>query len=119
MGLPYFNHLRFTTMLNMASSLRFWVYFQIVLVILFSGSCNCKEKSAIGDPGMKRDDLRVAIEAWNQCNEVHEEAPNMGSPRQADCFDVEKSKSKSKPFFIPSLLTSVEIIIIDLINKIR
>ncbi|THG13244.1 hypothetical protein TEA_009171 [Camellia sinensis var. sinensis] len=26
-------------------------------------------KSAIGDPGMRRDCLRVAIEAWNQCNE--------------------------------------------------
>ncbi|KAL7216628.1 hypothetical protein ACSBR1_028546 [Camellia fascicularis] len=45
-------------------------------------------KSAIGDPGMRRDGLRVAIEAWNQCNEVGEEAPNMGSPRMADCFDV-------------------------------
>ncbi|CAL5403145.1 unnamed protein product [Camellia sinensis] len=45
-------------------------------------------KSAIGDPGMRRDGLRVAIEAWNQCNEVGKEAPNMGSPRMADCFDV-------------------------------
>lgn len=44
--------------------------------------------SAIGDPGMTRDGLRVAIESWNQCNEVGEEAPNMGSPRMADCFDV-------------------------------
>ncbi|KAF2314454.1 hypothetical protein GH714_026603 [Hevea brasiliensis] len=49
-------------------------------------------KSAIGDPGMRRDGLRVAIEAWNQCNEVGEEAPNMGSPRLADCFDVDHSK---------------------------
>ncbi|KAF7822576.1 uncharacterized protein G2W53_020720 [Senna tora] len=37
---------------------------------------------------MRRDGLRVAIESWNQCNEVGEEAPNMGSPRMADCFDV-------------------------------
>ncbi|MED6173623.1 hypothetical protein PIB30_061370 [Stylosanthes scabra] len=44
--------------------------------------------SGIGDPGMKTDNLRVAIESWNQCNEVREEAPNMGSPRMADCFDV-------------------------------
>lgn len=44
--------------------------------------------TAIGDPGMTRDGLRVAIEAWNQCNEVGEEAPDMGSPRQADCFDL-------------------------------
>ncbi|XP_059661389.1 uncharacterized protein LOC132307596 [Cornus florida] len=47
--------------------------------------------SAIGDPGMRRDGLRVALEAWNQCNEVDDEAPDMGSPRIADCFDVDKS----------------------------
>ncbi|EEF33893.1 conserved hypothetical protein [Ricinus communis] len=47
--------------------------------------------SAIGDPGMKRDDLRVAIEAWNQCNEVNKEIPGMGSPRMADCFDIDHS----------------------------
>ncbi|XP_010272748.1 PREDICTED: uncharacterized protein LOC104608444 [Nelumbo nucifera] len=52
--------------------------------------------SAVGDPGMKRDGLRVAIEAWNQCNEVGEEAPNMGSPRAADCFDVDTSASPVK-----------------------
>ncbi|KAL6954214.1 hypothetical protein U1Q18_046128 [Sarracenia purpurea var. burkii] len=50
-------------------------------------------RSAVGDPGMRRDGLRVAIEAWNQCNEVGEEAPNMGSPRVADCFDLRQSKS--------------------------
>ncbi|KAJ0829583.1 hypothetical protein HanPSC8_Chr15g0645521 [Helianthus annuus] len=44
--------------------------------------------SAVGDPGMKRDGLRVAFEAWNFCNEVGTEAPSMGSPRAADCFDV-------------------------------
>ncbi|GAB4827175.1 hypothetical protein Ancab_034065 [Ancistrocladus abbreviatus] len=47
--------------------------------------------SAVGDPGMRRDGLRVAIEAWNQCNEVGEEAPGMGSPRAADCFDIYKA----------------------------
>ncbi|KAK3009347.1 hypothetical protein RJ639_013083 [Escallonia herrerae] len=52
--------------------------------------------SAIGDPGMRRDGLRVAIEAWNQCNEVGEEAPGMGSPREADCFDVHSSRSQSE-----------------------
>ncbi|RYQ96293.1 hypothetical protein HN51_044353 [Arachis hypogaea] len=46
------------------------------------------QTSAIGDPGMETDNLRVAIESWNQCNEVGEEAPNMGSPRMADCVDV-------------------------------
>lgn len=55
-------------------------------------ACNDR-KSAIGDPGMRREGLRVAIEAWNQCNDVGEEAPNMGSPRLADCFDVDHSKT--------------------------
>uniref|UniRef100_A0A0E0DP57 DUF7705 domain-containing protein n=1 Tax=Oryza meridionalis TaxID=40149 RepID=A0A0E0DP57_9ORYZ len=45
--------------------------------------------SAVGDPGMRRDGLRVAWEAWNFCNEVGREAPGMGSPRGADCFDLE------------------------------
>lgn len=44
--------------------------------------------SAVGDPGMQRDGLRVAFEAWNFCNEVGQEAPRMGSPRAADCFDL-------------------------------
>ncbi|KAL6619501.1 hypothetical protein ACP70R_031781 [Stipagrostis hirtigluma subsp. patula] len=47
--------------------------------------------SAVGDPGMRRDGLRVAWEAWNFCNEVGQEAPGMGSPRAADCFDLETS----------------------------
>ncbi|CAK9151758.1 unnamed protein product [Ilex paraguariensis] len=45
---------------------------------------------------MRRDGLRVAIEAWNQCNEVGEEAPNMGSPREADCFDVHNFRKHMK-----------------------
>lgn len=52
--------------------------------------------SALGDPGMKNDSLRVAIESWNQCNEVGEEAKNMGSPRMADCFDLDRSSLPSK-----------------------
>ncbi|XP_076890206.1 uncharacterized protein LOC143541210 [Bidens hawaiensis] len=44
--------------------------------------------AAVGDPGMKRDGLRVAFEGWNFCNEVGVEAPAMGSPRAADCFDL-------------------------------
>eukprot|EP01018_Ginkgo_biloba_P023634 Gb_22038 [translate_table: standard] len=44
--------------------------------------------SALGDPGMKSDRLRVALEEWNFCNEVGEEAPGMGSPRQSDCSDI-------------------------------
>ncbi|XP_049371825.1 uncharacterized protein LOC125836664 [Solanum verrucosum] len=52
--------------------------------------------SAVGDSGMRRDGLRVAIEAWNQCNEVGEEAPKMGSPRAADCFDVQNKGSSQQ-----------------------
>lgn len=44
--------------------------------------------SAVGDGGMRRDGLRVAFEGWNFCNEVGMEAPDMGSPRAADCFDL-------------------------------
>ncbi|CAN4104294.1 unnamed protein product [Withania somnifera] len=77
-------------------NMRICVFLGLVLVIVFGSSCNCEVKSAIGDPGMRRDNLRVAIEAWNQCNEVHEEAPNMGSPRHADCFDLQESKSRTK-----------------------
>lgn len=75
----------------------------LILAILFFNSVissNQEHISAIGDPGMRRDSLRVAIEAWNQCNEVGEEAPEMGSPRQADCFDIDNSTSPSElPYF--------------------
>ncbi|XP_021900022.1 uncharacterized protein LOC110816221 isoform X2 [Carica papaya] len=65
----------------------------IVLVINFlilsaEGVREMPYISAVGDPGMKRDGLRVAFEGWNQCNEVGEETPGMGSPRAADCFDL-------------------------------
>lgn len=52
--------------------------------------------SAVGDPGMRRDSLRLAIESWNQCNEVGEEVPQMGSPRAADCFDIYKASPKAE-----------------------
>ncbi|THU49867.1 hypothetical protein C4D60_Mb06t14090 [Musa balbisiana] len=58
------------------------------LLSLVCGGGKPKTTSAVGDPGMKRDGLRVALEAWNFCNEVGEEAPGMGSPRLADCFDI-------------------------------
>lgn len=57
----------------------------------FTETTNIDYVSALGDPGMRNDNLRVAIEAWNQCNEVGEEATNMGSPRMADCFDLDNS----------------------------
>lgn len=59
-----------------------------LLVISVSGARGEQYISAVGDPGMKRDELRVALEAWNFCNEVGVEAPGMGSPRAADCFDL-------------------------------
>ncbi|XP_021729536.1 uncharacterized protein LOC110696527 [Chenopodium quinoa] len=45
--------------------------------------------SAIGDPGMKNPNTRIGFEAWNFCNEVGFEAPHMGSPRLADCADLQ------------------------------
>ncbi|OMO76176.1 hypothetical protein CCACVL1_15882 [Corchorus capsularis] len=38
---------------------------------------NDEHLSTVGNPGMKRDGLRPAIEAWNQCNEVDDEVPIM------------------------------------------
>lgn len=78
------------------------VPFAVAYVVLCCCCCCCcsssteevttKEDSgvsAVGDPGMERDGLRVGFEAWNFCNEVgKEEAPSMGSPRAADCFDL-------------------------------
>lgn len=67
----------------------------IFLVYLSSVSADTTEYvTAVGDPGMRRDALRLAIESWNQCNEVGEEAPRMGSPRAADCFDIYRAIPK-------------------------
>ncbi|KAG7570774.1 hypothetical protein ISN45_Aa04g033220 [Arabidopsis thaliana x Arabidopsis arenosa] len=63
----------------------------INLLLLVHGD----DGSAVGDPGMRRDGLRVAFEAWNFCNEVGFEAPHMGSPRAADCFDVSSKYIKA------------------------
>ncbi|KAL0301906.1 UNVERIFIED_CONTAM: hypothetical protein Scaly_2218000 [Sesamum calycinum] len=55
--------------------------------------------SAVGDPGMhEKRGSELAIEAWNQCNEVGEEAPNMGSPRKADCFDIINNSTNPTEF---------------------
>ncbi|KAK6937208.1 hypothetical protein RJ641_030716 [Dillenia turbinata] len=73
--------------------------FVMANVILF-GFCNYTKgasgTSAVGDPGMRRDGLRVAFEAWNFCNEVGQEAPSMGSPRAADCFDFSAASLNHK-----------------------
>ncbi|VVB08673.1 unnamed protein product [Arabis nemorensis] len=47
-----------------------------------------KYVSALGDGGMRNRNTRIALEAWNFCNEVGSEAPTMGSPRLADCADL-------------------------------
>ncbi|KAH9603771.1 hypothetical protein KSS87_018797 [Heliosperma pusillum] len=62
-------------------------------VVLADSFANAESVSAVGDPGMRRDSLRVAFESWNFCNEVGQETPGMGSPRAADCFDLYKSES--------------------------
>uniref|UniRef100_A0A804M7H6 DUF7705 domain-containing protein n=1 Tax=Zea mays TaxID=4577 RepID=A0A804M7H6_MAIZE len=64
--------------------------------------------SAVGDPGMRRDGLRVAWEAWNFCNEVGQEAPGMGSPRGADCFDLLETSSdeEGRPVYSVAHLVS-------------
>ncbi|XP_015875501.2 uncharacterized protein LOC107412270 [Ziziphus jujuba] len=77
------------------------VVFSLLIVLFFcdgvsSESVKNDYKSAVGDPGMRRDSLRVAIESWNQCNEVGEEAPQTGSPRAADCFDIYQTSPSKK-----------------------
>ncbi|KAM5558483.1 hypothetical protein ABKV19_020274 [Rosa sericea] len=69
------------------SLLLLWAHLLLISAVNGAKSSN-GYISAVGDPGMKRDGLRVALEAWNFCNEVGEEAPGMGSPRAADCFDI-------------------------------
>ncbi|ONI14710.1 hypothetical protein PRUPE_3G003300 [Prunus persica] len=63
----------------------------VLLLISLHGASGKDYISAVGDPGMRRDELRVALEAWNFCNEVGAEAPGMGSPRAADCFNLTSS----------------------------
>ncbi|PQQ12051.1 uncharacterized protein Pyn_01521 [Prunus yedoensis var. nudiflora] len=63
----------------------------VLLLISLRGASGKDYISAVGDPGMRRDELRVALEAWNFCNEVGAEAPGMGSPRAADCFNLTSS----------------------------
>ncbi|XP_054781080.1 uncharacterized protein LOC129288494 [Prosopis cineraria] len=60
----------------------------LLVLTIFRTATAENHVSAVGDPGMRRDGLRVAFEAWNFCNEVGQEAPRMGSPRAADCFDL-------------------------------
>ncbi|KAL5700417.1 hypothetical protein ACHQM5_025860 [Ranunculus cassubicifolius] len=77
----------------------------LLLLLCNNRCCSCSDEvpenygghnSALGDPGMKRDGLRVAFEAWNFCNEVAQEALGMGSPRAADCFDLQNTVQNHK-----------------------
>ncbi|CAH9106052.1 unnamed protein product [Cuscuta epithymum] len=73
-------------------------YYIIFLLVLVTADVEGETNgfiSAVGDPGMKRDGLRVAIEAWNQCNEAGEQVNGSVSPRAADCFDVHRNPSCS------------------------
>ncbi|XP_057966037.1 uncharacterized protein LOC131156402 isoform X2 [Malania oleifera] len=84
-----------TVRASMGRSYCFFMLFFIADGFAFLSVSSAEGKkyvSAVGDPGMTRDELRVAFEAWNFCNEVGQEAPKMGSPRAADCFDLKKNK---------------------------
>ncbi|KAL5776271.1 hypothetical protein ACOSP7_009197 [Xanthoceras sorbifolium] len=72
------------------SSLILFVLVNLASASLKTNGCspNSGYISAIGDPGMKSQTVRVGFEAWNFCNEVGVEAPHMGSPRLADCADL-------------------------------
>ncbi|KAL2630404.1 hypothetical protein R1flu_015090 [Riccia fluitans] len=47
-----------------------------------------EQKSALGDPGMRSDKVRVAVEGWNFCNRVGSQTNNTVNPRWADCADL-------------------------------
>ncbi|KAF3447389.1 hypothetical protein FNV43_RR12575 [Rhamnella rubrinervis] len=82
----------------MGSLFSAWLFLLLIVLLVsemfdLSGGAfitddSAKYVSAVGDPGMKSPNVRVAFEAWNFCNEVGTEAPNMGSPRLADCADL-------------------------------
>lgn len=50
-------------------------------------------RSVLGDPGMKSEKVRVAVEGWNFCNRVGIESPEAPSPRWADCTDINCEES--------------------------
>ncbi|XP_057985322.1 uncharacterized protein LOC131170280 [Hevea brasiliensis] len=69
----------------------------VLAVVFLSGSlCVRAANEYISAVGGRRDSLRLAIESWNQCNEIGVEVPNMGNPRAADCFDIYKGFSTGR-----------------------
>ncbi|KAJ4844275.1 hypothetical protein Tsubulata_009824, partial [Turnera subulata] len=91
---------------SMAKQMRLSTFVFVLAVSIVSKSLCVRASngyiSAVGDPGMRRDSLRVAIESWNQCNEVGEEVADMGSPRAADCFDLYKASLPTEKTECPS-----------------
>ncbi|KAH9307765.1 hypothetical protein KI387_035676 [Taxus chinensis] len=65
---------------------------------------------------MKSERLRVALEGWNQCNEVEAEAPSMGSPWGGLLFVLGKILGEQRPrsnLSVPVYLRSHLVIIMD------
>ncbi|KAJ0110906.1 hypothetical protein Patl1_00786 [Pistacia atlantica] len=62
--------------------------------------------------------LRLGFEAWNFCNEVGEEAPGMGSPRAADCFDLSTKVTKYRKHKISTQSSSLEHKVSEAVNKL-
>ncbi|KAH9289180.1 hypothetical protein KI387_033297 [Taxus chinensis] len=67
----------------------------VVSVVLYLSS-EAESRSLVGDPGMRSDKVRVALESWNFCNGVGRDyfSPSMPSPRFADCADLYCSQPK-------------------------
>ncbi|KAL2467488.1 hypothetical protein Fot_51013 [Forsythia ovata] len=58
---------------------------------------------------MKNPNARFGLEAWNFCNEVGIEAPQMGSPRMADCADL----------YCPLITGTVDSLLVDKRSKCK
>ncbi|XP_031280451.1 uncharacterized protein LOC116138912 [Pistacia vera] len=97
----------------------FLVNVYVLIVLSVVSSVGAKDYiSAVGDPGMRRDGLRLGFEAWNFCNEVGEEAPGMGSPRAADCFDLSTKVTKYRKRKISTQSSSLEHKVSEAVNKL-
>jgi hypothetical protein len=68
-------------------------------------------RSVLGDPGMRSEKVRVAVEGWNFCNRVGYEAAGAPSPRWADCTDIDCKSD--------GVRCSTEHRVVDLDNDLR
>ncbi|CAN0907334.1 hypothetical protein LINGRAHAP2_LOCUS24747 [Linum grandiflorum] len=80
----------------------------VVWLLLVGAGGHDSSSSAVGDPGMRRDGLRVAIEAWNFCNEVGHQSPGMSSPRAADCFDFTNNNNNNNALLLDHKVTEAD-----------